>query len=833
MLQWMGGSRRKVTTSRKSTQKRQKQYFEQRRRQQQQTGGLESYSDHKEHRSLDILSLLNLSTAVQEHKSVCSSDTNTEEREDPRFHASTVNYDVTRGLPKILTDIVTSADSFEIKEAGTSSGYRVETVSPKIASFTTPEDHNNAFNGDNYESDFWKATAEQQISVFDLLAEDGTSGSLERSPVCEAHVAFSVEGLGKVGTQTPVHSPQQTGRMFQYGCSSPRKAARRPSISEKFNNVLDDLEHEVDVMMQDTNTPLSTSYLEFSTGVMNSRSNGKHKFSTIKDYALFDGHGSKLKGSFDDSNIFVTGEADEDLWDARSSFLDNNFLNEKEWNVPGKSWSCQIEETNNFKYGVDETDYAFEIPHMQRNRDFVKATDRYNILESPSRKHQTSEHNGDFLTSKRTRYPAVGKNFGSRDVVSQPDWSYYEDARDNLSSLSEESCSSSAVRGEATNKLPSNSTARQSSRRRKNTFGSNGNTYNPKNIYVKETQYQNGVDMLQGSYPCGLEKGTRMPTQLKPKLFDHVNSPIQEKFGAPQSWLFEEGYTSVDKSSGFSSLCQTSKTKFPSSGSKHLMEDAFGGFPVPESHINAKSSFDGSKYGESVECSPFGSFGSDFTFTKPFSHLNREGSPIFSKVDFGQSKPDFSLDSESEGMRRGSCHVAGSHEERLFPDLSAQESVSEDEENKSTSRPANNNKFEPGKQSCAGNKCLILENKNAMDASIMEHNVNMLECKEAKDGTSVRKESLKVTYSSEAGEETSSSLKIPDKCHSSLDNKEYNGDSGVPLTCQSESKGKDDSSGPEQRKIVSKRQENCVGSSHPVVMLESFVLQLLCVQKKV
>lgn len=55
---------------------RQKQYFEQRKRQQQQTAGLESYSDGKRSctlqydysRSLDILSLENVSSVAQEHK---------------------------------------------------------------------------------------------------------------------------------------------------------------------------------------------------------------------------------------------------------------------------------------------------------------------------------------------------------------------------------------------------------------------------------------------------------------------------------------------------------------------------------------------------------------------------------------------------------------------------------------------------------------------------------------------------------------------------------------------------------------------------------------------
>lgn len=58
---------------------RQKQYFEQRKRQQQQTAGLESYSDGNRlcnlqceySRSLDILSLENVSTVAQEHKTSC------------------------------------------------------------------------------------------------------------------------------------------------------------------------------------------------------------------------------------------------------------------------------------------------------------------------------------------------------------------------------------------------------------------------------------------------------------------------------------------------------------------------------------------------------------------------------------------------------------------------------------------------------------------------------------------------------------------------------------------------------------------------------------------
>lgn len=53
--------------------------------------------------------------------------------------------------------------------------------------------HNNAFNGKGDKPDNWKTATEHQLSVFDLLGDDGPYGNLEGSPVYEAHVAFSVE----------------------------------------------------------------------------------------------------------------------------------------------------------------------------------------------------------------------------------------------------------------------------------------------------------------------------------------------------------------------------------------------------------------------------------------------------------------------------------------------------------------------------------------------------------------------------------------------------------------------------------------------------------------
>ncbi|XP_031260168.1 uncharacterized protein LOC116118305 isoform X2 [Pistacia vera] len=800
MLQWMGGSRRKVASSRKSTQKRQKQYFEQRKRQQQQTVGLDISVDHKQHRSLDVLSLLNLSTSSQQHYSVCPNG-----RQDLEVNASS----------EIFINTATAEDFVEVKESGTQLRYQMETVYLKNASCYTPDYHSNASTGDNCKTDLWNTTSQYQTSVFDLLAEDGPSGNMEGSPIHEAHVAFSVEGLGKVGTQTPVHSPQPE----RY--SSPRKAARRHN-SKNLDYVLDDLELEVDVMMEDLSVPLGGSNLEFSTGITNSCSNQKQKYSVFSDCTPFEVQVNKMKRSFNDSSIFCgIGNNNDDLWDVQSSVLEEDFLCEKKHDVSGKIGHYQTERIDFMKYGNNEmSNYVFEKPHSQKNRDSVEAAGTYNILDSPFQKHQISGNNDDFITSKRTGYPAVGRNFDFKKVITQPGWSYSEDAKDNLSLLSEESCSSSAVRGEATDRSPPNSTARECRRRHKNAVDSHVDIYGSRNIYAKQSQAKNIFDVQKESSIRGSGKCTRMPmpTTSKLKYFHHSNSCFHDKSGQLGSWLFEH-----DTISGVTTS-QTSDTKVPASRSKPEMGDPFGGFRVHESYIDAKSSLGESRCGESVKCSPFeSSISEKFTCRKPFSYMNHQDSSNCSKVELRPTKPNLSLDSLSRDMPQASFPVASSDGEILFLNLLAQENVSKYEETKSKPRPANHDKFESGKQSCSWNNYILSENKTAMDA--LNSKDKILECSEAEDGTLELKESPETANSLEHAEETSSSVKIPDKVEDSI-NHEYKNSMEIHLPCQNENKDLD-GSGPEE----SKRQGIGANSSSSVVMLESYVLQILCMQE--
>lgn len=141
---------------------RQRQYFEQRKRQQQyqpQTERLESYDDgmdisgqhSKEHRSLDIVSLLNLSANAQEWKSACPASMfvvftisllqslqlhffhyfyktkylvsnisfifNAPGRKNLDIKASTREYEIRNGSPVIISETVVPANFVQNKEA--------------------------------------------------------------------------------------------------------------------------------------------------------------------------------------------------------------------------------------------------------------------------------------------------------------------------------------------------------------------------------------------------------------------------------------------------------------------------------------------------------------------------------------------------------------------------------------------------------------------------------------------------------------------------------------------------------------------------------------------
>ncbi|KAL1084705.1 hypothetical protein V6Z11_D08G000900 [Gossypium hirsutum] len=609
----MGGSRRKVTISRKSTHNRQRQYFEQ-RKQQEKTTGYEDHADEtsiagrhqKECRSLDILSLLNLSTfsAVGSH---CKSG------------PSTIKYQMPEDPAKIITSSVPPSYSVKIKEAGAPpSSYQGELQCPKI-SFSDHDNHD--LNASNDSLDLWNAATENQLSVFDMLINDESEVGSERSLVHEAHVAFSVEGLGKMRTKTPLHSPKQGGRISSDDCSLAWNFSRQLNSLKGSNFVLNDSELEVDM-----DVPLGSSPSQFSVDITDSHGNWKPNLSTFSDDMQLDSHYRNSKCSFGDTDIsYNIGR--EDIWD------------------------------------------------------------------DPSPKHLSSKVGHDLTTliGESGRYNPIQTNYDVTDLPAQPGWPFFgtEDVKDSLSLLSfssEESCSSSAVRGETIDSSPPNLMPRQS-RRICSTFGRTRMKYDLVNDFAKETRCEDRDNLGQ---PSG--KYMRTPVPLKSTATKRASYYLQGGIELSQKWLLEERCNGVDIDLGFSSFHCTSQANLPSVGSQLWAED-----PI-----------------------------------------------VFSNIGAGSIKHALSPDSGRQGVPLD-LFDAGQHREIGFLDLSVRGRVNGDDKRKPKSPPANCKQLEFEMENCFGNDLLFSKEPIVMGGSNPNNKED--EFNEAKDGTLETKGSLGVETS--------------------------------------------------------------------------------------
>ncbi|XP_047315254.1 uncharacterized protein LOC124919133 [Impatiens glandulifera] len=165
--------------SHKSTQKRQKHYFEQKRQQQQQTTWSENISIASDssnqiqsnNRSLDVLSLLNVPTVVQNHRPQCV----TENDSSNEWEADN---------PIDITETMVNA-----------SGQFGETVSPgKLALLASDNMYKISNENDGIEDEM-KEDSDPLLSVLSLISKNGQNINPKGRIVPEAHVAFSVEGV--------------------------------------------------------------------------------------------------------------------------------------------------------------------------------------------------------------------------------------------------------------------------------------------------------------------------------------------------------------------------------------------------------------------------------------------------------------------------------------------------------------------------------------------------------------------------------------------------------------------------------------------------------------
>ncbi|XP_042754211.1 uncharacterized protein LOC111876526 isoform X3 [Lactuca sativa] len=424
---------------------RQKQYFEQRKRQQQQqnSNGLESYSDKKapctqcpeNNRSLDILSLLNLSTNGQDFTSRFS---------EAQGRGSSNGQHTTQNSQTALqmeNENICPSEHVEIRETRNVSNHLEEAGCQQEFLFDFSSSNHDASKGNN-EKDQMKMITDRKLSVVDMLGDDGQNSSSRGNLVHENHVAFSVEaGLGKVEMETPVHSPQHPTRKFAYGCPGPSKIFKGSYSSKNLNCSLEDQFHELDDMAVGGDLPTDACSLELPPYLGELHRNPKQKTMVDKECLLHDAEDFLSNDEFYDSRV----EHDRFKWHEKSSFLDEKFLEDN--TVSWKNWSCDLDYMRSRK--CEKSDFSFEGGHMQKRRARVDSAGCFNVsgLSSPY-KHQIN-HRYDFMTSDMTRC-----NSQFSETTHSSDWPSF--ARHDLHLLSQDSFLSHPAWREGTNNPSSN-----------------------------------------------------------------------------------------------------------------------------------------------------------------------------------------------------------------------------------------------------------------------------------------------------------------------------------------------------------------------------------------
>ncbi|KAK8468650.1 hypothetical protein PHAVU_006G079400 [Phaseolus vulgaris] len=792
MLQWMGGSMRKVATSRKSTQKRQKQYFEQRKRKQQnlQMMGSDNCYDSpgisgqnpKEHRSLDILNLLNLSTKAQQCNLFCP-----EERDDGEINISTVPVMVSTDQPTMFTNMDTTVNSQIRREAGTPLCCQIET-SPK----SSPDHQNTAFNGPPNQ---WKTVTDQysEFSVIDLVCDDEPNATAEKFPTCEDHVSFSLKGLGKVGTETPVHSPEQRFRIpYRY---SPLQKDKSKSKLKKLNHELDDIELEVDTMVQDIKvSPISSSDFPFNKLRRSSAIVGNGNLF----YDIDNRNGSSDREEF----FYKTENSDGDLWNG-SVFLDETFDNEMGYDTSCKqtfqmgSKSPELLKSGTYKM----ENYAFEdlLPKKWSSAKAMKEMDMREPRSSFSK--DELEKDFDFYVPSRSR---LDGNFNAQNFIP-------EDVRDNSSLLSEESSSCTAVRGESTAHSPAIMLTGENRRKHRNALAS---PRKHRNAFASPRKHRNAFSSSRNKYSTKDEKCRSMPNSSKRVPSHYSNCIPQEELGARNSWHLEERNPSLDKSSIAASFCLDLEADFAVFGSKKRNEDPFSVFSTLESNM-ASPSFGGFKKTAPPTDSPPCSFTSQkFAF---------DSSAAFPNVGSWPTSPSLSPDFHFRGKSAEGFHCATSS-----TDMSGgQGSVSKSERQVKLQKERHN--FFDEENIFMGDDELSSEKKLTEDAPSSKNHEQECEGTEDTNPKASATECLVTADSSGHVEEISSLLKKPDKQESQVDKRKSNCDAETPLKCETSNEEKRLCLG-EERKTSEKHNIDKISLSGQV-MFESFVFQLLRVQK--
>ncbi|XP_027152068.1 uncharacterized protein LOC113752134 [Coffea eugenioides] len=590
MLQWMGGSRRKVTSTRMSTQKRQKHYFEQKRRQQQATGGRKDSEEHNIHgqhaensRSLDILSFQNLSTVVQQNKSNYPLG-----NDETEHHA--LNYQALKcpqSIQCFQANKFTPSGPSEAEEARLSSSYQPGSSYAKTMLVSTSGKDARTFNSDDDKMNHIKMVpGYQELGMMDILGDDEpnlhTGSSLER----EAHAAFSIEGVGRVEMETPVHTPVRApevhGRNFLHGCSPPSKAMR-PADSFNLNSELVNLEFELELHAFFSILPPHVWLLMFRLlltpaflVIIDIMDKPKQDLLDTREFSIFDDNDNGFTDLFqNDEPFFHKTERNRHSWDATCRPVTGKILDESAFGSSCNIWMDQEDASDDY-YTMDcrSEEFTFQGSYRQKSRTTMRKSKRLGHRDSPELyvKRQNSENFHDSTIPEMTWRSPVHRDHDVGDIDYQPTWSCFktEDTRDNLSLLSEESCSSSAVGG-VSKKGTLNSTEKQTPKSAD--FGSSENICG-ENIMHGRVKTCNKLEInQQGDNTNEQGKLTRISNSSRSQPADNSKMTSEKRLKSENGRLFEGAYDPGKTISRHNPYPRTYDTN-PSS--RLWIEDLFG-----------------------------------------------------------------------------------------------------------------------------------------------------------------------------------------------------------------------------------------------------------------
>lgn len=445
-------------TSRKSTQSRQRQYFEQKKRQQQRPGlesqidiedtGNQAYRDQAP-RSLDVLSLNNLATPVSHHNGSENADNAVSEVDCTILNASPI---------EALKKITSSYDSNQ-KEASSqprlSSPFGHQDVAAAINPHEDPlgckvsPSKNNSAKKRNQNVELHR-----EISLIDLVSDEGPKNKSTAQPAREAHVSFSVKGLGYVKMETPPQSPRSIKRILPL----PPKAKRytqnkaRRSIPFDATKELDSIMNGINMLKERRPSDKMGSLLDESGYEWSKKYNCyfPHSFENNNDNLYPE-----------DEDMFCEPQA-EKCWKSKRG-RDDNLLDvnsERLWKIESFNSEDHFPTPRVEQFGT--IDYGFKDRYSPERRTSTRTSTRFETSGIPSSHDLFSDHSlmdddEDVVHFDWERHPPIKKISNSKSTFGPSAWSFdmVDDSEKMKSPLSEESCSSAAVMKDRTCKEPS------------------------------------------------------------------------------------------------------------------------------------------------------------------------------------------------------------------------------------------------------------------------------------------------------------------------------------------------------------------------------------------